>query len=90
MNAFTYMDSPIGRLLLTSDGAALTGLYMEPHRKAQSMDGWVEDATVKPLSAAVQQLAEYFAGARREFDLPLRVFSSEIDQRHFSIPGSPR
>ena len=37
------------------------------------MDGWVEDATVEPLSAAVQQLTEYFAGARREFDLPLRL-----------------
>ena len=81
MNAFTYMDSPIGRLLLTSDGAALTGLYMEPHRKAQSMDGWVEDATVEPLSAAVQQLTEYFAGARREFDLPLRLRGTPFQQR---------
>ena len=81
MNAFTYMDSPIGRLLLTSDGSALTGLYMEPHRKAQSMDGWVEDATVEPLSAAVQQLTEYFAGARREFDLPLRLQGTPFQQR---------
>jgi hypothetical protein len=53
MNAFTYMDSPIGRLLLTSDGSALTGLHGTPSQ-AQSMDGWVEDATVEPLSAAVR------------------------------------
>jgi len=81
MNAFTYLDSPIGRLLLTSDGSALTGLYMEPSRKAQSVDGWVEDATVKPLSAAVQQLTEYFAGTRREFDLPLRMQGTAFQQR---------
>jgi methylated-DNA-[protein]-cysteine S-methyltransferase len=73
MNSFCHVDSPIGRLLLTSDGSALTGLYMEPSRKAQSTDGWTQDATVKPLADAVLQLNEYFAGSRREFDLPLRL-----------------
>ena len=53
MNAFSYFESPIGRLLLTSDGTALTGLYMEPSRKAQCIDGWIEDVTVAPLSATV-------------------------------------
>ena len=48
MNVFCYFQSPIGRLLLTSDGTALTGLYMEPSRKAQSTDGWSEDPTVAP------------------------------------------
>ena len=28
MNFFCYVDSPIGRLMLTADGTALTGLYM--------------------------------------------------------------
>jgi methylated-DNA-[protein]-cysteine S-methyltransferase len=73
MNSFCHVESPIGRLLLTSDGTALTGLYMEPSRKAQSTDGWVQDAAVKPLAEAVRQLGEYFAGSRREFDLPLRL-----------------
>ena len=27
MNAFCYVDSPIGRLMLTTDGTVLTGLY---------------------------------------------------------------
>src|SRR5260370_16693476 len=73
MNAFSYFESPIGRLLLTSDGTALTGLYMEPSRKAQSTDGWAEDVTVTPLSATVRQLTEYFDGIRREFHLPFRI-----------------
>ena len=81
MNAFTYVESPIGRLLLTSDGSALTGLYMEPSRKAQSTDGWIEDSAVPPLSAAVRQLTEYFAGTRREFDLPLRLQGTAFQQR---------
>ena len=81
MKAFSYFDSPIGRLLLTSDGTALTGLYMEPSRKAQSTDGWAQDAAVEPLAATLRQLSEYFAGTRREFDLPLRLDGSAFQQR---------
>jgi len=81
MNAFSYFESPIGRLLLTSDGTALTGLYMEPSRKAQCTDGWIEDVTVAPLSATVRQLSEYFEGTRREFDLPLRLQGTAFQQR---------
>jgi len=81
MNAFSYFESPIGRLLLTSDGTALTGLYMEPSRKAQCTDGWIEDVTVAPLSATVRQLTEYFEGTRREFDLPLRLQGTAFQQR---------
>jgi methylated-DNA-[protein]-cysteine S-methyltransferase len=81
VNAYTYFESPIGRLLLTSDGIALTGLYMEPSRKAQSTDGWTEDVTVAPLSAAVRQLTEYFDGTRRAFDLPLRLLGTTFQTR---------
>ena len=81
MNAYSYFESPIGRLLLTSDGTALTGLYMEPSRKAQSTDGWTEDVTVAPLSTTVRQLAEYFDGTRREFDLPLRLQGTTFQTR---------
>jgi methylated-DNA-[protein]-cysteine S-methyltransferase len=81
MNAFSYFASPIGRLLLTSDGTALTGLYMEPSRKSQSTEGWAQDPGVAPLTATLQQLSEYFAGTRREFDLPLRLEGSTFQQR---------
>jgi len=81
MNAFCHFQSPIGRLLLTSDGTALTGLYMEPSRKAQSTDGWCEDAAGAPLAQALRQLSEYFAGTRREFDLPLRMQGTGFQQR---------
>jgi methylated-DNA-[protein]-cysteine S-methyltransferase len=81
MNAFTYLESPIGRLLLTSDGSALTGLYMETSRKEPSRVGWIEDPQVAPLPEAVRQLTEYFAGRRREFDLPLRFEGTPFQQR---------
>lgn len=90
MNIFCHVGSPIGRLLLTSDGSALTGLFMEPSRKAQSTQGWLEDAGIEPLAMAARQLNEYFAGARRDFDLPLRlqgtVFQRRVWQELIEIP----
>ena len=58
---YTDADSPVGPLLLTSDGAALTGLYLDWRRKDEAA----------PFAEARQQLEDYFAGKRREFDLPL-------------------
>lgn len=81
MKAFTHFDSPIGRLLLTTNGTALTGLYMEISRKAQSTEGWVEDGSAAPLPETVRQLSEYFSGRRREFDLPLRLEGTVFQQR---------
>jgi len=82
MNSFGYVDSPIGRLMLTSDGTALTGLFMEPSRKApHPTDGWVEDLSVAPLAATVRQLGEYFSGSRREFELPLRFEGTAFQRR---------
>lgn len=85
MMAFTRVDSPIGRLLLRSDGTHLTGLFMEPSREAKATDGWVEDAGVTPLLAAREQLDEYFAGTRRVFDLPLSLQGTVFQQRVWGV-----
>jgi methylated-DNA-[protein]-cysteine S-methyltransferase len=81
MNTFCYAESPLGRLLLTSDGSALTGLYTAPERKSQSTAGWAQDAGIAPLAATLCQLSEYFAGTRREFDLPLRLDGTPFQTR---------
>jgi methylated-DNA-[protein]-cysteine S-methyltransferase len=85
MTYYTYLDSPIGRLLLTSDGTSLTGLYMEPHRhgpeNAESREGWVRDDEAAPLPLARQQLTDYFAGSRQRFDLPLAAQGTAFQQR---------
>ncbi len=64
----TLVDSPLGPLLLLSDGRALTGLYM--NERIVPPDS-VENAEATPFAAVRLQLAEYFAGERRSFDLPL-------------------
>ncbi len=81
MNSYTYLDSPIGRLLLSTDGAALTGVYMHlPDAPAPEMRGWACDAAAGPLPQTVRQLVEYFAGSRRDFDLPMRLAGTDFQR----------
>jgi methylated-DNA-[protein]-cysteine S-methyltransferase len=67
---YTTVDSPIGELLLVGDGQALHGLYMQEGRTAKRIEpGW--ERFEQPFAAVVAQLAEYFDGRRRGFDVPL-------------------
>lgn len=75
MTYFTTVSSPIGDLLLTGDGEALTGLHMAPFR---TPTGLRDDAK---FAAARQQLKEYFAGRRQSFDLPLRTDGTDFQSR---------
>ena len=69
---YTYVDSPIDRLMLTSDGTHLTGVYMLDRKQEPPIrPGWACRSDAAPLQEAVQQLCSYFAGERRQFDLPL-------------------
>ena len=68
---YDIADSPVGRILLTGDERALTGLYM--------MDAGSHSASVRPdwvrresgFPTATAELGEYFAGERTSFGLPL-------------------
>jgi O-6-methylguanine DNA methyltransferase len=78
MNFVTLLDSPIGRLSLYSDGDALTGLYME--KREPEGDALAGD-TIAVLKRAARQLEEYFAGHRREFDLPIALHGTAFQRR---------
>ncbi len=53
MNSYTYVDSPVGRLLMSTDGEALTGIYMDlADGPAIEMRGWACDADAGALPRA--------------------------------------
>lgn len=80
MTLYTHLESPIGPLLLTGNGQALTGLFTSLHRSGNLIQpGWVPDEA--SFTQAAEQLSEYFAGARREFDLPLDPDGTEFQHR---------
>jgi O-6-methylguanine DNA methyltransferase len=76
---FAWWESPVGPLLLTSDGAALTGLYMNEHDRIDRT-GWREE-DVPPLTEAKRQLEAYFAGTAREFTVPVAARGTVFQQR---------
>ena len=66
MTVFTYIDSPIGPLLLARDEPGITAISFHP---ADARDEWTRDDSA--FDDAATQLREYFAGKRTTFDLPL-------------------
>ena len=74
----TRMSSPIGRLELTSDGGAITSLSIERDGHLP-LDDHPERST-EVLERAVRQLDEYFAGERKNFELPVTFTGSEFQR----------
>jgi len=69
MTYSTYMESPVGQLLLEGDEEGLRSVaFAKGERRVGQATG-----LSAPLQNAVNQLNAYFAGDLREFDLPLKL-----------------
>ncbi|MEM8824533.1 MAG: methylated-DNA--[protein]-cysteine S-methyltransferase [Pseudomonadota bacterium] len=67
---YTYLDMPIGPLLLAADEIGLARVsFPTGDRTVRPGPDWVEDAA--PLQAAIAQLQAYFAGELTVFDMAL-------------------
>ncbi len=73
-------QSPVGELTLVSDGTSLTGLHFDIEESVDAT-AMVEDPRAAPFAAARRQLAEYFAGELRVFDLPVRLVGTPFQRR---------
>lgn len=74
------MDSPVGPLELTSNGEGLRGVHMVNHAPAPNFSG-VRAGEDAVLVAAARELAEYFAGTRTQFTVPLAAGGTEFQRR---------
>jgi len=76
---YDRFDSPIGELLAVGDERHLTRLHMQGARPFRVAGDWRRaEGRFADLRG---QLAEYFAGERREFDLELEPRGSEFERR---------
>jgi methylated-DNA-[protein]-cysteine S-methyltransferase len=66
---YTYMESPVGRLLLTANSDGLLEIRFMRERASKLESGWRRDDA--PFRKAIRQLEDYFNRKRREFDLVL-------------------
>jgi len=79
----TVYSSPVGDLLLTRDGASLTGLYFldkEAHSSRNESSCFTDSdfsSESEVFSELTSQLDEYFAGTRQTFELNTLSIRSE-------------
>ena len=76
------IDSPIGRLEVTSDGESVTSLAIERGGELPFED--LPERSNPVLDRAIEQLREYFAGTRTDFDLPVSLAGTEFQKAVWS------
>ena len=69
--ALRRLDSPIGRIEIVGDGAAVISLSIE--RDGMLPHDELPESSDAVLDRAVSELTEYFAGHRRDFDVPVSL-----------------
>ena len=72
MTFFQSCQTPVGRMVIRSDGAAVTGIVFSDVLEPELPNALTE--------LTVQQIREYFAGTRAAFDLPLRLSGTPFMQ----------
>lgn len=78
---YSEYASPVGRLLLLSNGEALTGLWMD----AAVPDGALPGGDVSVLSKAAAWLDRYFLGADPAVDVPLAPEGTAFQRKVWDI-----
>ena len=73
---YTWLESPVGELLLTANSESmcesLTGLYLKGQKHFPELsEDWVERTEFTIFEQVKTQLGEYFAHKRETFDIPL-------------------
>jgi len=81
--SYTILPAPVGKLLLTACSGQLTGLWVVGEKHCPDIHPiWQPDPVA--FTAAASQLAEYFAGTRWDFDLPLDPAGTHFQQLAWS------
>ena len=68
---YSYVDSALGQVLVTSQDNKLTGLYFKGRHHAKTIPTWINEDDLEIFAQTEQQLDEYANGARKTFDLPI-------------------
>lgn len=82
MTYFTEYESPLGTLLLISDGERLTGLYFAGEKGQPTIEKtWRHAPQLPVLDQARREIDEYFHAGRRRFDAALAPAGTAFESR---------
>ena len=71
MLAYDQFETPHGTMLVTATDKGLAGVYFKGQKHFPRQDGWARDTRHPVLRQARRELAEYFAGKRKRFEVAL-------------------
>jgi methylated-DNA-[protein]-cysteine S-methyltransferase len=71
---WTVYESPLGSLTVSGGREGISSVHF-PGRSPR-----LDDATRRPMTEAIDQLKEYFAGERKTFDLGLDLTGSPLQK----------
>jgi methylated-DNA-[protein]-cysteine S-methyltransferase len=80
----TAIDSPIGELTLVASDGVLSGIYFPGHWHMPAQDVFGARSE-RGFERAEQQLGEYFAGERTDFDLVTTIAGDEFQRRVWEL-----
>jgi methylated-DNA-[protein]-cysteine S-methyltransferase len=85
-------QSPLGPMIVAATDSGLAGLWFEGQRHLPDSGNWPQRPEHPVLVQAVAQLADYFAGRRTQFELPLDLqggtaFQQSVWQALLAIPA---
>ncbi|NLT29954.1 MAG: methylated-DNA--[protein]-cysteine S-methyltransferase [Propionibacterium sp.] len=75
------VDTDLGEYLIAAEGESITGVWRRDQAYFPKVDRLGEQGTEEVLLRAADQLREYLAGTRTEFDLPLAPRGTDFQQR---------
>jgi methylated-DNA-[protein]-cysteine S-methyltransferase len=79
--SYKEIDSPVGKLKLVASAKGLVAVLWHNDRpKRVPLGEMVEEPGQKVLVETEKQLTEYFAGERREFELPLDMRGTQFQK----------
>lgn len=83
---YMYMDSPVGTLKLVAHDQALVAVMWdnEDHKRVRLAE-LIESPQHPMLHKVKQQLEQYFAGQRQQFDLPLDFQGTDFQQQVWQV-----
>ena len=83
MTWYAKSQTPLGEVLMLSDGTVLTGLYFFGQKHMPGIQAtWQNDPDLSIFITTAKQVSEYFNGTRKVFDIPYRfVVGTSFQQR---------
>ena len=82
----TTVDSPVGELTVVAEDGRLTGVYY-PHHWYRPDPATFGQRAEAGFGEVQRQLADYFAGRRERFDLPVNARGDEFQCRVWELIG---